>query len=130
VRAREIGKLPVELDSVACDARLFHGLSSSFVTCDWHGDAFDLPPGAVSLLRQEVTLCRAFRYGTNLYGLLFHLEKRPKMAAACLSAFESRIRQAGVDPAQCDAETERHVVKLVSVAETIFRRWTELVVAR
>ncbi len=126
--APEIGWLPVELEPQACDDRLFHGLPSSFITCVWHGDLFDLPRGAVSLARTQMTRCHAFRYGTNVYGLLFHLEMQPAMVAACVNAFEPRLRQVGIDPARCVAEADAHLARLAPVAETVFRRWAELVV--
>ncbi len=127
--APEIGWLPVELEPPARDDRLFHGLPSRFVTCVWHGDVFDLPRGAVSLAHSDITQCQAFRYGTNVYGLLFHLEMQPAMVAACVNAFESRLRQAGIDPAHCVAETEVNLAKLAPVAETVFRRWADLLIA-
>jgi GMP synthase (glutamine-hydrolysing) len=125
----EIGWLPVRLEPAARDDRLFYDLPTSFVTCVWHGDMFDLPPGAVSLARSEKTPCQAFRYGTNVYGLLFHLEMQPNMVAACVSAFESRLRKAGIDPAHCLAEAEGHLARLAPVAETVFGRWANMVLA-
>jgi GMP synthase (glutamine-hydrolysing) len=126
----EIGWLPVQLEPVAHDDRLFHGLPSSFVTCVWHGDVFDLPRGAVSLAHSRMTRCQAFRYGPNVYGLLFHLEMQPAMVAECVNAFEPRLRQAGIDPAHCVAEADAHLAKLAPVAEAVFGRWTEQVTAR
>jgi GMP synthase (glutamine-hydrolysing) len=123
----EIGWLPVELLPPAHDDRLFHDLPSTFVTCIWHGDEFDLPPGAVSLAHSEMTPCQAFRYGTNVYGFLFHLEMQPTMVAACVSAFESRLRRVGVDPAHCIAEAEAHLKRLAPVAKAVFERWANLV---
>ncbi len=128
--APEIGWLTVELEPAARDDRLFHDLPPSFVTCVWHGDIFDLPPGAVSLARSAMTACQAYRYGANVYGLHFHLEMKPEMVAACVSAFEPRLRQAGVDPAHCLAEAVRHFAALAPVAETVFGRWAEMVLAR
>jgi GMP synthase (glutamine-hydrolysing) len=128
--APEIGWLPVELEPAAQSDRLFHDLPASFVTCVWHGDAFDLPPGAVPLARSKMTSCQAYRYGANAYGLLFHLEMKPEMVAACVSAFESRLRQAGIDPDHCIAEAADRLRALAPVAEAVFSRWAELVLAR
>ena len=125
----EIGWFPIQLEPAARDDRLFHGLPSPFVTCVWHGDVFDLPRGAVSLAHSDITQCQAFRYGTNVYGMLVHLEMQPKMVAACVSAFEARLRQAGIDPAHCVAEAEGHLAEIAPVAETVFRRWADLLIA-
>jgi GMP synthase (glutamine-hydrolysing) len=125
----EIGWLPVRLEPAHHD-RLFHDLPASFVTCVWHGDIFDLPAGAVALARSKMTACQAFRYGTNAYGLLFHLEMKPEMVAACVSAFEPRLRQAGIDPTHCIIEAADHFKRLLAVRETVFNRWAELVAAQ
>jgi GMP synthase (glutamine-hydrolysing) len=127
--APEIGWLPVRLEAAAEQDRLFHGLPPSFVTCVWHGDVFELPPQAVSLARSELTACQAFRHGTNAYGLLFHLEMQPQMVAACVSAFESRLRRAGIDPARCIVEAHAYLELLAPIAQTVFRRWAELLPA-
>lgn len=128
--APEIGWLRVQLEPAARDDRLFHNLAESFVTCVWHGDIFDLPPGAVSLARSTMTACQAYRYGANAYGLLFHLEMKPEMVAACVHAFESRLHQAGIDPGHCVAEAVERLAAVAPVAETVFNRWAEMVLAR
>jgi GMP synthase (glutamine-hydrolysing) len=126
-KAPEIGWLPIRLEPAAHADRLFRDLPTSFVTCVWHGDVFELPPGASSLARSEMTPCQAYRYGSNVYGLLFHLEMRPEMVAACVSAFEPRLRQAGIDPDHCLAEAADHLAALAPVAEAVFSRWAELI---
>ncbi len=40
----------------------------------WHGDAFDLPEGAVSFASSPRTRHQAFRWGERTWGLLFHVE--------------------------------------------------------
>ncbi len=126
----EIGWLAVRLEPAARADRLFRNLPASFVTCVWHGDVFDLPPDAVSLARSEMTACQAFRHGTNAYGLLFHLEMKAEMVAACVRAFEPRLRQAGIDPAHCVGEAADHLRSLLPVAEAVFGGWAELVTGR
>ncbi len=129
-RTPEIGWLPVFLEPAAANDRLFKGLPQSFVACVWHGDVFDLPPGAVSLARSEMTQCQAFRYGAKVYGLLFHLEMQPEMVAACVRAFEPKLRKAGIDPGRCLAEARSRLTDLAPIARTVFSRWAELVINR
>jgi GMP synthase (glutamine-hydrolysing) len=125
--APEIGWLPIRLEPAASDDRLFHDLPSSFTTCVWHGDVFDLPRGAVSLARSATTQCQAYRYGTAAYGLLFHLEMKPEMVAACVTAFEPRLRKVGIEPEHCVAEAAGHITAAAPVAERVFGRWADLV---
>ena len=76
---REIGWFPVTgcapADSAAfrfpAAAEVFH----------WHGETFDLPPGAVQLARSRACENQAFQIGRAI-GLQFHLETTPATAAA------------------------------------------------
>lgn len=125
----EIGWLTVQLEPAARNDPLFADLPRSFVTCVWHGDVFDLPPGAVSLARSGMTACQAYRYDANVYGLLFHLEMKPEMVSACVRAFEPKLREAGIDPEHCLAEKDSNLRAIAPVATAVFSRWAELVLA-
>jgi GMP synthase-like glutamine amidotransferase len=56
-------------------------LPAEFVASHWHGDAFDLPPGALHPLDSDCPPNQAFECGTAL-GLLCHLEATPQSVAA------------------------------------------------
>jgi GMP synthase-like glutamine amidotransferase len=74
----EVGWFPITCTPSAATDRLFHGLRTEAVF-HWHGETFDLPPGAVLLATSELCRNQAFRMGERVYGLQFHLEVTPEM---------------------------------------------------
>ncbi|WP_297188456.1 gamma-glutamyl-gamma-aminobutyrate hydrolase family protein [uncultured Porticoccus sp.] len=75
---REIGWFPVQ----GCTAPGPNNFSfpSSVDVFHWHGETFDLPPGATHLASSEVCRLQAFQLGTSVIGLQFHLETTPASA--------------------------------------------------
>lgn len=67
----EVGFAPVDVTDPGDP--LLGGLAPRSEVLHWHGDAFDLPPGAEHLASSERTACQAFRAG-NAWGVLFHPE--------------------------------------------------------
>ena len=50
----------------------------------WHGETFDLPPGAIHLARSTGCERQAFQIGRHVIGLQFHLETTLDTAAALI----------------------------------------------
>ncbi|WP_246275755.1 type 1 glutamine amidotransferase [Brasilonema bromeliae] len=71
---KEIGWYPIKLTTEAQNYPVFASLTEPFTVFHWHGDTFDLPPGAVRLAYSEVCSNQAFLYGEKVLGLQFHLE--------------------------------------------------------
>lgn len=81
-REREIGWFPVRQTPEAGSCRAFAGLPAEFDAFHWHGDTFDLPPGAVALAQSDACVGQAFSWRERVVGLQFHLETTPDSAAA------------------------------------------------
>ncbi len=77
-RCKEIGWFPVE-GLRPPDDSLFH-FPPSLKVFHWHGETFDLPPGAVRLARSAGCQNQAFQIGRSVIGLQFHLETTPQSA--------------------------------------------------
>jgi GMP synthase-like glutamine amidotransferase len=82
-REKEIGWFPIEgvPPSINRSAFLFPPATEVF---HWHGETFDLPPGAVQLARNPACENQAFQIGAAI-GLQFHLETTPESAQALIA---------------------------------------------
>jgi GMP synthase-like glutamine amidotransferase len=74
---KEIGWLPVSLTASASNSPLFHKLPSEFIAFHWHGDTFQIPPGALGAAFTPGCPNQAFVYKDRVAGLQFHLESTP-----------------------------------------------------
>ena len=74
----EIGWLPIRTLETARRHPLFAHFPPEFTALHWHGDTFDLPPGATLLASTEACRNQAFVCHGNVVGLQFHIEVRPE----------------------------------------------------
>ncbi len=72
---KEIGWFPVERSPSAAGSAL-DALPGTFTAFHWHGETFDLPPGATHLASSAACRNQAFAHGRAL-ALQFHLEVLP-----------------------------------------------------
>lgn len=83
----EIGWFPIQLTTAAQDSDLFNGLPPEFMVFHWHGDTFEMPPGAERLAKSKACENQAYVYKKTVIGLQFHLEYSEdsihKMLAHC-----------------------------------------------
>jgi GMP synthase-like glutamine amidotransferase len=71
----------------------------------WHGDTFDLPPGASAVASTQVGV-QAYTMGRHLC-VQFHPEVTADLVAEWMSHDDSDFRQAGLDPVEVLEETQR-----------------------
>lgn len=78
---REIGWFELTAEPTPAHSFAFPPVATVF---HWHGETFDLPPGAVRLARSAACENQAFQLGEDVIGLQFHLETTPESAAALI----------------------------------------------
>ena len=128
----EVGLLPVELTAEGRTDPVFAGLESGLATLQWHGDTFDLPDGAVRLVRSPAYENQAFRF-ERAYGVQFHLEVSADMArewAAVPEYVASLERTLGPTGAPGFlAAIEERTDEMREAGRALFERWLDRVAA-
>jgi len=96
----------------------------------WHGDTFDLPPGAVLLASSKLCKNQAFRHGDKVYGFQFHLEVDEPMIERWLRipANKKEIAETGgkIDPDRIRKETYGSIGNLKSLSDKTFSGFINL----
>lgn len=88
---KEIGWFEIEATS---DRREDFRLPERTLVFHWHGETFELPPGAVRLARSAGCENQAFQIGDNVIGLQFHLETTPESLDAIVSNCRAELVEA------------------------------------
>lgn len=117
----EVSKLPGSAGDALCDA-----LPDCFMAMHWHGDIFNLPAGAVPLLRSDLTAIQAFRFGPNAYGLLCHLELSYPQIDRMTQEFHVELEQAGISGHDILHPWPMFGASLERLGGEVFSRWAAL----
>lgn len=127
-RVKEIGWYPLELLPAAADDPLF-AQTSMRTTFQWHGDTFDLPSDTVHLARSPLCENQAFRYGSNAFGLQFHIEMTAGMIDDWLTE-PGNCRELAkldyIDPQIIRAKTPQELPRLQAWAADVFGRFATM----
>jgi GMP synthase-like glutamine amidotransferase len=76
-REREIGWFPITGVERSATGPAWATAGHKALVFHWHGDTFDLPPGATHLARSAGCEHQGFQIGDRVIGLQFHLETTP-----------------------------------------------------
>ena len=120
---KEIGWFDIELTGVGATDPLFAGAAPRETVFQWHGETFDLPAGANWLASSSSCPHQAFRMGSNVYALQFHLEVTPEMIADWCTQDSNcgdlREVRAPIDSAH-------NAPHLAELSLQVFGRWCDL----
>jgi GMP synthase (glutamine-hydrolysing) len=105
---------------------LLAGTLSAVPAMQWHEDTFDLPDGAVPLLRGEACRNQAFRVAEVVYGFQCHFEadRRDMVAWA---AYRRDVYGHGDLAAELTAQAEAHGAAAEAFGRQVADRWLDLV---
>jgi len=120
---REIGWWPVRAE----DAGGAVGLADGATVFHWHGDQFDLPPGARPVASSPICPCQGFLWGRRALGLQFHLETTPQGLDALIAHGADDLAGAGTGhvqlPADMKRDARRHCDDLHRVLDAALHFW-------
>jgi len=87
-RYKEIGWFDIEAARGTSDCFRFPSPCTAF---HWHGETFDLPPGAVRLASSAACENQAFQLGRAVIGLQFHLETTAESVESMIANCRSEL---------------------------------------
>ncbi|MES2262494.1 MAG: glutamine amidotransferase [Pseudomonadota bacterium] len=129
-QAKEIGWAPLALgahsDTVPAIERFILGATP---VLHWHGDTFDLPPGARHLAATDGYRNQAFAWGQHCLALQFHPEFDARKLEQWLIGHGLEIASTpGLTLERLRADTARYGAQAQLAAETMLRDWLGSVV--
>ncbi len=127
---KEIGWYDVSLSEAGRRDPLFTHFAPAEKIFQWHGDAFELPEGAVHLASSAGCPNQAFRYRHNVYALQFHLEVDGALIERWLSVpvHLAELEELGgrVDPEAIRRDTRAHIGRLREISDASFAGFARL----
>jgi GMP synthase (glutamine-hydrolysing) len=126
---KEIGWYQIDWTGEAAKESILAGCDASSFVFQWHGDTFDLPPGATLLATSPQCRNQAFRVGKSAYGLQFHIEVTAAIIAEWLDEPGNCGELAGldyIDPGAIMAATPARLPAMTELGRTVLGRWADL----
>ena len=120
---KEIGWFEIELTGEGAADPLFAGVGPRETVFQWHGETFDLPPGARWLASSTACCHQAFRIGSSAYALQFHLEVTPEMIADWCS---QDMNCGDMSEVRGPIDSAHNAARLTALAQQVFGRWCDL----
>jgi len=118
---KEVGFAPIALTGAGQKSPLRHLDGVSLL--HWHGDTFDLPPGAERLAETGNYANQGFRIGDSLLALQFHPEMGEDPRFAEWLEDTDYVRAAGTDPATLRVDHDRLGPAAVAAGRAMLAEW-------
>ena len=126
---KEIGWHRVQADDTALAREWVGEGVREFVTFQWHGETFSLPPSAQRILHGPHCGNQAYVVDDRHLGMQCHVEMTPEMIASWCESGADEIRESLESPAvmpvdRIKAEMPGRLGALNRAAERLYARWT------
>ncbi len=125
----EVGWAPVRFAAAAADDPILSTVPTELTVLHWHGETYELPPGAVPLASSPSYSQQAFRVGDRAWGLQFHVEVDRVAVDAFVDAFGDDVVAAGTTPEAIRAATPGALDDLGPHRHDLLARFAALVAA-
>ena len=127
---KEIGWNRVRVEDTPLARRWFGEDLREFVTFQWHGETFTIPPGAQRILTGDYCPNQAYVLDERHLGLQCHVEMTPAMIESWLASGGGEVRDNLSSPAvqpveKIVDEMPSRLPVLSNTAERLYRRWIE-----
>lgn len=123
--AKEIGWAPITLTEAGRNSPLAPLAEDGGMVLHWHGDTFDLPPGAELLASTPLCRHQAYRIGATALAFQFHPEALAARFEEWLIGHAAEIAGAKLSPSTLRADTARWGESLERRAQRCFGAWME-----
>jgi len=125
---KEIGWNPVRVEDTPAARRWFGDDLRDFITFQWHGDTFTIPPGGERILTGVHCPNQAYVVDDRHLGLQCHVEMTPEMIASWIASgrreVDANLSSPAVQPVErIRSEESRRLPALNDAAERLYRRW-------
>lgn len=123
----EIGFYDVELLPAAREDPLFFDLPERMMALQWHHYRFDLPAGAVPLVRNALCL-QAYRLGESAWGMQFHAETTRADWLRWIAEWEATpgVDLCGFEPDRLRSETDYYIGRWNEIGYELATRFLEV----
>ena len=122
-KKKEIGIYhDIEFDNLS-KSSLFSGIKSPATVFHWHGDAFDLPQGAIHLAHSKDYKNQAFQVGTAV-GVQFHLEVDEKTIRLWLDKSKDELSKVPyINPQEIIRKIPENIQSIQNNMKTFYRNF-------
>jgi GMP synthase (glutamine-hydrolysing) len=123
----EIGWSPIEAAPGPADSPEWFAplLAPGLAVFHWHGDTFDLPPGASHLAKTELYMNQSFSIDNFALGLQFHPEVTEAGLERWYVGHAYELHYAGISPTRLRADAQRYAPALQEAAGRFWSLWLD-----